>query len=928
MSIWNKLKGLFAKTQPVTKMFPNWIPVGGGAFAGRSDFYGRAAPSPNDLLAQFDDTVYACATLIANTVASTPIKLFVTTDEGQPRPKCATRAVSQKTINELRTKRLGGSTRVEEVTNHPALELLRRCNSAHNFGELLRMTELYQEIVGDAFWLVKSDGYGIPTGLFLLLPQYMTPIRDEDGFIEGWKYGTGNDTQEYGTDEIIHFKFPNLSDPYGLGYSPLRAAWNRVQIGFKELAYLDSVLSNQGRPDAILTPDEPISPMESERLAKEWQHRFSRSGAGGIYVADGPMKYTPLNYQPRDLAELQLYQSVKTNVCNAFAVPPDIWEMGESNRATAEAALYALAVHCIRPRMHALTEKLNDRLLPMFDKGQGRMFFEAVEIVPEDKAFLLQERQLLLAQCVITRDEARQAYGFAPQEWASQPLMPPGMLPAPVPVSEEDTADAPPPLPVDRSAQAPAFAQLQQAVYAGQLPRSAAIANVVIAFGLDPATAEALFPDEPVKAPGAAPGAGPDAPTDQPPTDPPPPPPTKGVKCGGEGGKPGPCGDGGADQGGGKVGHEAAAAVHEAATEKARSLIGRIKDVPKAIYGKAKDKVQKTYEGLKEKYGKGWAVAIMAAGVVGTATPLPGGGLIAAAPLLACAKLHMSLSASKAIDPSALDSITHDELMKLGKEVMDQLLAEWLKETPEAQQEVAASEAKAYRTKAATFKAADPFVDALQKFFKRQRKEVLSRLPGDNWFDLNSWVNEMYKEMRPMVTLYWDHGAQETVKRIGASLDLLKVTQPRLKEGIDKATLLFCQETNQTTQMELNAALTSLRSELKEGMEAGEVQNQLTARVRGIFDSAETARAYRIAHTEASRGQHASAEIVAQDSGLVKGKRWLASDNACELCLKLNGVEVPLGENFEVDEGGGPYAAVPYAPRHPACTCTMIEVLK
>lgn len=405
--------------------------------------------------------------LIADNISTVPIRLYVKTEQGQLRPKCETRPVAHK--------RLGRAIRVEEVTSHPALDLLNYANSYHNWMELVQLTQIYLDVTGNAFWYVERDEYGVPTEIYLLPTQTIEPIRDDaTGFIVGWKQDRLTQPERvYGLDEVIHFKTPSIADPYGLGYSPVAAAWNRVQIGAKEMGYLDATLSNQGRPDAVLSPDEPISPYEAERLAKDFFQRFRGQGSGGIMVADGPMKLQPLGWPPRDLAEFQLYQSIKYAVSNSFGIPPDVWELGQANRSSAEAVLYALAVHSIKPRIARLVEKLNERLIPMFDDS-GRLFFEADSPIPEDKQFLLQERQMLLNTNTILRGEARTLYGFDDAEWANEPLIPPGSK--------------------DKSDFTPVIASLQAQVSSGAIEREAAIANVVLTMGFEQKEAEALFP--------------------------------------------------------------------------------------------------------------------------------------------------------------------------------------------------------------------------------------------------------------------------------------------------------------------------------------------------------------------------------------------------------------------------------------------------
>src|SRR4051812_8314083 len=89
------------KSKSKVKSWPNWIPISGAQFTS-TDFYGRVTPGVPDLIKHFDDLVFAATSLIANTVACTPIRLYVKTELGQARPKCAVRPVGHKTLCDLR----------------------------------------------------------------------------------------------------------------------------------------------------------------------------------------------------------------------------------------------------------------------------------------------------------------------------------------------------------------------------------------------------------------------------------------------------------------------------------------------------------------------------------------------------------------------------------------------------------------------------------------------------------------------------------------------------------------------------------------------------------------------------------------------------------------------------------------------------------
>src|SRR5262245_56380620 len=65
--------------------------------------------------------------------------------------------------------------------------------------------------------------------------------------------------------------------------------------------------------------------------------------------------------------------------------------------------------------------------------------------------------------------------------------------------------------------------------------------------------------------------------------------------------------------------------------------------LPPAIWHRISHAVRTKYEFLEARYGPTTAVAIVAAGVVGSAVPLPGTGLMAVAPVIGLAELHHQL---------------------------------------------------------------------------------------------------------------------------------------------------------------------------------------------------------------------------------------------------------------------------------------------
>ncbi len=228
----------------------------------------------------------------------------------------------------------------------------------------------------------------------------------------------------------------------------------------------------------------------------------------------------------------------------------------------------------------------------------------------------------------------------------------------------------------------------------------------------------------------------------------------------------------------------------------------------------------------------------------------------------------------------------------------------------------------------------------LRHYFRLQAQEVRQRLRANPFatVSLSHWTHPMTAALAPLLLPLAVRSGRATLRRLAAHKRGRKdfgdppkvgtgfaVFDSRVVEFIRTWTYAFCDSTNETSQHGVNEAVHKLRQELAEGLSRGETQMNLTRRVAKIFQ--DPARAHTIAATETARAQHGGQLLAAKESGVVRGLRWLASSDACSRCLALDGKEVPLGEPFTVDPGGGPYAVITHPPRHPFCQCSVVEVL-
>lgn len=247
-----------------------------------------------------------------------------------------------------------------------------------------------------------------------------------------------------------------------------------------------------------------------------------------------------------------------------------------------------------------------------------------------------------------------------------------------------------------------------------------------------------------------------------------------------------------------------------------------------------------------------------------------------------------------------------------------------------------------------------PLQTLLTRLFARMRPSYL--LAVRRWADggahgqppsLAAWLPVMQEAVRPALFPLWQAGARRGLRSILGQLtrtqrkcwrlnkDLahrptigldFELFNTRILEALDGAVFDFCRSTLDTIRGDVGTAVERLRQDYREAMERGETARGITARVQRIF--ADPQRAFTIATTETQRAVHGGQLLVAEESSIVKSKRWLASSDACDKCLAMAALgEIPLDQPFYVDPKGGPYAVVQHPPKHPRCMCSLLEVV-
>jgi len=380
-------------------------------------------PSPNELVEQLKGTAWACISINAAVCATYQPSLYVTTDHNQPKPKCSTKPVEAKTLQRLRKTTKSAAT-IEEVTNHPLLDILNKPNPLMNGYDLWELTQTYLEVTGKAFWYLEPGPLNTPAKIWILPTQNVTPRRhtDSNNFVDYYEYRTGKRYQEFPVEQIVFFRYPDPRDPYLGGLAPLRACYEQVLLTSEFAATKSAIYENRGIPSALVSPDEVIGEEERDRLETQWNMKFRRGGQGKVVIAESNMKLQLLNQSMGDLAALADMKATKEDICNAFHVPTAFFT-SQTNLANLQASQAQHMGQAIAPRLVRRDEKVNHSLLPLLDPS-GRLFIASEDPVPADQDASIVQLEKDLQYGVLSINEVRSGRGLPPVPWGDDPWLP------------------------------------------------------------------------------------------------------------------------------------------------------------------------------------------------------------------------------------------------------------------------------------------------------------------------------------------------------------------------------------------------------------------------------------------------------------------------------------------------------------------------
>jgi HK97 family phage portal protein len=274
-----------------------------------------------------------------------------------------------------------------EVTQHAVLDLWNKPNRFFTRQELVETVQQHIDLTGEG-WIViaRNPRARIPLELWPVRPDRIQPVPHPTDFISGYLY-TGPDGQEIAlrVEDVIQIRMPNPLDPYR-GMGPVQSVLTELDASRYSAEWNRNFFMNSAEPGGIIELPTVLSDPEWDQLQMRWneQHKGVANAHRVAFLEHGTWK--DRKYTQRDMQFAELRQVSRDVIREAFGAPAFVLgEVGDVNRATAEASKVLFAEQLTVPRLERWKGALLNDLLPLYGPDAARMLeFDYEDPVPQD----------------------------------------------------------------------------------------------------------------------------------------------------------------------------------------------------------------------------------------------------------------------------------------------------------------------------------------------------------------------------------------------------------------------------------------------------------------------------------------------------------------------------------------------------------------
>jgi HK97 family phage portal protein len=231
--------------------------------------------------------VWACVKLVSETVASLPVSVYKTTQNGR-----------------------------EIDENHDLTVLFSgKVNRYQTKVEFFETVLLNLLVYGNAYCQIQKFGDKI-VGLLPLMSSQMEVQLMRDGSLT-YEYYHDTGVQVYAEQSIWHLK---LFGNGIVGLSPIAHQRNTLGIAIAAEKAVTNIYRNGAKPSGVLTLDKWLTPEQRDQVRQKF-YSLSGGNQDRLMVLEGGMKFDAISLSPQDIELLASRQFQISEICRWYGVP-------------------------------------------------------------------------------------------------------------------------------------------------------------------------------------------------------------------------------------------------------------------------------------------------------------------------------------------------------------------------------------------------------------------------------------------------------------------------------------------------------------------------------------------------------------------------------------------------------------------------------
>jgi len=383
--------------------FSNWVMGGlrrskGIQYATPSSYAEESASTVTYDSAMQLSAVWACVKLLSETVASLPLTIYKTGENGRkPHDTHALSLLFSGKVNRYQTK-----------------------------VEFFETVLLNLVVNGNAYCVITRSGERI-VSLLPIMSAQVEPMMLDDGSMV-YNYTNDSGIAVFAAENIWHLK---LMGNGTIGMSPL--AYQRNSLGIAQAAEsaVTKIYRNGAKPSGVLSIDRLLKPEQREQVRSNFA-TMTTSADDRLMVLEAGMKFEKVSLSPQDIELLSSRKFQISEVCRWYGVPS---VMVNDNNGTSvwgsgiEQVMQGFYKLTLRPLLEKIEASIVVNLLTPAERSRMEVAFDFDALLRADLKSRYESYRLGISAGLMTPNEARAAEHLPAMEGGDMLFMQGAMAP-------------------------------------------------------------------------------------------------------------------------------------------------------------------------------------------------------------------------------------------------------------------------------------------------------------------------------------------------------------------------------------------------------------------------------------------------------------------------------------------------------------------